>query len=582
MNVRKVAWGSAALLAFLVLACYGALQALVDPARVRQAARDLVKTKWQRDLEVGDVSVRLFPVPSVYASRVVVADLADADTVVAALELLPLLTGNVKVKNLALRKLRVFTADGKESEPIAIDELEAVMGTDLRDVTVTALVSRYKQPLRIVAHFADLSKVGTPGAVTDGKVELAWEKSRATLSGKFPLEKTLAGGAIRAQLEAAQPADVFAFLGSERLPVAPLDLRFDARGAEGAVQVTAFAATLGALKGTGEATITIRGDHPVIDAHLDIDRLDWLKVLVDTGGTVRPRVRDEIVFHDNPIAWGAVRGVGKHHGKAALRIRSLRLGNGLELRNVRTTAHFGDARLDFAPFATEMLGGNAKGSIKFDAGKRTVRFDLDGDKLLLERWLAERGSTVPFKGGPLEVHARLSLAGDNYREFAASVAGTVALRMGRGTWNSPRAGEAEEMMVSALAAKDAAEIEFECASANLDFKSGRASGRRLFGARTTASQLLTAGHVDFREEDLDLRGRVRARKGVSLGLSNFASGVQIHGRIARPKMRLDPADKPAILAKAGAAIATAGATLLGGALVDAADSKNDPCEAVFK
>jgi hypothetical protein len=64
-------------------------------------------------------------------------------------------------------------------------------------------------------------------------------------------------------------------------------------------------------------------------------------------------------------------------------------------------------------------------------------------------------------------------------------------------------------------------------------------------------------------------------------LATIAGGVQITGKLAKPRMQMDPDEKPALVARAAAAIASAGATLVGEALLDAA-SKTDPCEAVFK
>jgi uncharacterized protein involved in outer membrane biogenesis len=233
-----------------------------------------------------------------------------------------------------------------------------------------------------------------------------------------------------------------------------------------------------------------------------------------------------------------------------------------------------------SPFSAQMLGGSARGALHLDGKAKTVRFELDGDQLLLERWFHERGSKIPFKGGPMKVDAKLNLAGATYRELAASVTGRFSARMGKGVWASQRAGEAEEMMVRALQPKDGQDVVFQCAAADLHFKSGRASGRNLVGARSDVSQLLTSGHVDVRAEALDLRGKVISRSGLRVGLASLAGDVQITGTLAKPTMRLDPDAKPAMLARAGAAIATAGATLIGSALVDVAESQNDPCRIV--
>lgn len=141
-----------------------------------------------------------------------------------------------------------------------------------------------------------------------------------------------------------------------------------------------------------------------------------------------------------------------------------------------------------------------------------------------------------------------------------------------------RAQEAMRQVQSqnALLPKGNQAIQIQCAAANLDFKSGRASGKNLVGARSDVSQLLTSRHVDFRDESIDLRGNVYARSGVRLGLASIASDVQIAGKLAKPTMQLDPNATPAVLARAGAAIASAGATLIGGALVDALETKERP------
>jgi AsmA family protein len=369
-------------------------------------------------------------------------------------------------------------------------------------------------------------------------------------------------------------------MGFDRGRTAPFAMRFSSRDGNGRTEISGLALTLGALDVKGTVQLA-SGGKPGFTARLHADRLDWLKALADAGGKVRPRHHDEQIYHPDPVAWHALGLLGGLDGKADLDVGWLKLANGLELEHVKAKATMGGGTLQIEPFAAAMLGGSATGSFRFDAPKKAIRAKLDGEKLLLEQWFAQRGSKIPFKGGPMTLHAALTLTGATFRELAASVTGPVSLRMGKGTWDSKRAGEAEEMMVSALAPRGADSLTFECAAAKLDFRDGRANGKRLLGARTEASQLLTSGTVDFREETLDLRGRVQARKGMSLGLANLAAGVQITGKLARPHMGMDPDEKPALLARAAAAIASSGATLVGEALFDAAN-KADACDAVFK
>ena len=629
---RAVVWSVAAI-ALLVGGCALALHLLVDSERLIGLAQEKARAQWQRELVIDGVSVKIWPVPSLHASRVALANpdwarersLLTVGYARADFELLPLLTGKVRIKNLVLEdvvagleetedgKVSWQLVPGKEPAPAAAPQGEAdtlqiadirvrnfrvkhrkrdketppfhvrdariEASAGLKDARIEAEVERHGQVLKVAGRFADLSGLGEPGAASEGKVELAWQKTRAVVAGTFALAGGMKGQALQGELRGESIRDLLTFLGYERGETAPLRVSFSAREEEGRLRIDKLAASLGALNVQGDGTLTFGKGKPRVQLRLESGAIDWLKTLVDAGGKLKPKRDDGRIFHDDPIAWRALGGVGGIEGSAELRIAALKLGNGVELKNIRTRAQLGDGRIELKPFNAEALGGSASGTLRFDAPKKTMRIELEGQNMLLEQWFRQRGSKVPFSGGPMRVQAGITLSGGTFRELASSVTGPVTIRMGKGHVHSKKAGEVEELMVRALAPRGSGEIKLDCVSAALDFKQGRASGRRLVGARSEASQLLTGGSVDLREEAIDLRGALRARDGPSLGLAALAGDVQIAGRLARPKMQLDEDKKPAILARAGAAIATAGVTLLGGALAEASE-KTDPCEAV--
>ena len=636
MNWRRAALWTLGAIALLVAGCALALHVLVDSERLISLARDKARATWQRDLVMESASVRLWPVPSLHASKVALANpewakqpaLLSVGSVRADFELLPLLAGKVRIKQLVLEDVVAGleeTDDGKVSwqltaqppaqpapqaqaaadEALHIDEIrvrnfrinhrkrdqdtapfhvrdariDAAPG--LKDARIEAEIERHGHVLRVKARLADLARVGEEGATSEGRLELAWEKTRAVVSGTFALARGMRGQALEGELRGESIRDMLTFFGFERGDTAPLHVRFTAREQEGRLRIEKLAASLGAAKLTGEGTLAFAQGKPRVHLALAAERIDWLKTLVDAGGKVKPKRDDGEIFHDDPVAWRAVSVVGGLEGTADLRIAALKLGNGVELRNVRTRANLGGGRIELKPFNAEALGGSASGMLRLDGPKKSIQVELAGQNLMLEQWFRERGSKVPFTGGPMALKAALTLRGDTFRELASSVTGPVTIRMGKGHVHSKKAGEVEELMVRALAPRDTGEIKLECVSAKLDFRNGRATGRRVVGARSEASQLLTGGTFDFREEKLDLRGALRARDGPSLGLAALAGDVQITGRLARPRMQLDEDRKPAILARAGAAIASAGVTLLGGAIAEAAE-KSDPCEDVFR
>jgi hypothetical protein len=149
-------------------------------------------------------------------------------------------------------------------------------------------------------------------------------------------------------------------------------------------------------------------------------------------------------------------------------------------------------------------------------------------------------------------------------------------------WTSKKASDAEAMMTNAFASHNASEIVFECVAAVLPFSDGVAAGGPIVGFRTSASDLITSGKIDLRAQSLDLRGRVRAKQGMTLGLATIAGDVKIEGPLRHPTMKLDPDAKALAVLRAGAAIATLGLSALGTAFIDAAEAgQDDPCKAPF-
>jgi uncharacterized protein involved in outer membrane biogenesis len=253
----------------------------------------------------------------------------------------------------------------------------------------------------------------------------------------------------------------------------------------------------------------------------------------------------------------------------------------VELQNAKSRIAFEDDRMHLNPFATEMLGGSATGSILLEGRRKGVKVDFNGTNLLLQRWFEERGSQIPLTGGPMLVNGKFTATGHSMKALAATVTGPITVRMGPAVWASQKAGDAEAMMTNVFAAKGANRIDLECVVAVLPFTNGIATADPAIGFRTGASALITSGSVDLRSESLDVSGRLRPKSGVTLGLASIAGDVRIAGPLRAPKMTLDPAGKPALVARAGVAIATLGLSAVGTAVADAAEAKkNDPCAVV--
>jgi len=636
MSRRRTAFWFAGGLLVIAIGGAAALHALVDPERLKQLARDKAAQSWSRDLALGEVSLAVFPWPALTASDIALANppwaksrtLVRVDRVVAHLALLPLLVGKTRIVSLeldgvkaalevspdgkaswdlgpaappagakrdasadaellALEAFRIRNADisykPKSGPAIAwrIEDATAQGASGLRDVRIEANLARRQRPLKIKAQIEDLSRAGHPGATTGGRIDLDWGQTQLTLEGRLPLEASLKGFALKADLKASSFNDMLAFFDVRQGRTAAASAHLEARESQGWAEITQLAGALGAFRFTGEARVSWSAPRTVVKARLDGDRLAWERFLLDLGYPPLPGLEPDEMFHDSPLAWPLLVSLQGGEGTFDLALKSLVLRNGVELRGWKSSFAFENDHLDLKSFSAETLGGSASGAMAFDGRKKLVRVNFDGTHLLLERWFRERNIAIPFTGGPMKVTAAFTATGNSFKDLAATITGPVAIRMGPGSWASEKAGHAESVMTSAFSPKDAASIDFECVGLSLPFSSGLAKSATIFGARSTASQLLTSGTIDLREESLDLRGRVQPRAG-KVGLATIAGDIRISGKIRRPAVNLDSIGAPAAVVRAGAAIATAGLSLVGTAKVDEAQAKkSDACEAVF-
>lgn len=628
------ALGLAGVVAIAVVAGIVAIHALADPERLRKDAQDKARTAWGRELTMEDVSFSLFPYPRLVASDVSLAnpswakerELAHADRVIAGLALLPLLAGKLHVERVRLEGARVdleVADDGArswemhpapgapKSTPAAgaewphvravaivngeiryrsqagavatwrIADAKASAGAGMRDAQVDAELSRNGHALHATARFADLSRIDQPGATSRGTVELDWGKTHATLEGDIPLDREVAQGDFKASLESRSLDDMLGFFALRERHTAPLKARADVVKTAEAIELRGIDITLGSHRATGELRLARDGAAQRFSGRLESGDMDWKQALLDAGDEAPAPPPPGELFPVRPLPWGMLQAMHGKRGTIDFNFARLLLPDGIELRNATGRTTIDGERMEVKPLAARLLGGSATAALAIDGAKKSVRVELDAKDVLLERWFHERHRQVRFKGGPMKVRASFTAAGSSMKELAASMTGPVSIVMGQGVYASKGAGDWEAVMVRFSKKDSDGGIDFECAGAALPFVSGRASGKDIIGARSRESRLVVSGSVDFREEAVDLKGPLRPKPGEGVGLAAIADDLRIVGRIAKPKVELDPEAKPKVIAKAAAAVVTAGLSMLATAASDSSRSDPDPCQAVF-
>ncbi len=603
------------------------LSTLMDDKNLKELARDKAQQEWSRDLMIGDVELQLFPYPQLHAKNVMLSNpdwardkyLIEASDMQVEFAFLPLLKGkfvvsalyfdglnaNFNVANDGRRSwdfppakamssfsmaLTALTAKNSrirfrnaEDEPLTwrVQKLRAGSQSDLRDVEFDMQLERDKHLLQIAGKIDDLSTLGQQGAVSNGTIQAKSGQASATISGNMPLDISLGNYDLVLNIDAPSMQEFFGFTGMKHGTPAPLKASVTLHTVNKITDFTDLKLQLGKMNLSGAGQLNLRGKKTVFSAQLQADRVDMIQTFLDAGQAPLAPKKAGKLFRDSPLAWHLLLALQGSEGKVDANIAALKLRSGIEVTDASAKMSFNDQRMTVNKFSGKLLGGTAAGDAFFDGSRKAVQLNLQMQDTTLERWFKQTGKSVTISGGKMKVDAKITALGTSMNDLAATLSGPVEIEVGPAKIFSPKAGQAEFWLTGLFSAKDADLIDLACVSARLPFRSGIAAGDGIVGARSDASQLLTRGNVNLRDQTLDLHGRVRARSGVNLGISTFASEVKITGPVVKPEMNLDESGAAGVIARVGAAIFTSGLSVVATSLWDGANPDSDPCHQVF-
>lgn len=626
---RKATLTGAGLALLLAVAALVA-HALFDEEGLKSMARDRAREAWSRELVIDTLSLQLFPVPALRATGIALSapawahapQLAAAELVEARLSWRALFSGRIAPGALRVEGGHLTlerAADGRRSwdlgggdgaldwrqlvradvagmdihyregdgEPRTwrITRLAASAAPDWQNLRVDATLDHAQQTMTLKARLADLSKAGLDNAATDGEIAAGWPSAQLEVKGTLPLSLTGGGTAATVALEAQSMEAVLRFFDvvPDRPLKAPLSLHATLSGTADRLAVSKLRARLGQTEASGELQVRRAQGRLKVEGALASPAIDWATLTREAGRPPPPPIPKDELFRHHPLAWGLIDALDGIDTALTLNLEALTLRSGIQLAGVSATVESRDDKVDLPAFSMQLLGGKASGSLKLVGAKRSAQLSLAASGVRLERFFSERGRKVPVSGGPMRIDATVSGRGASLREMAGTLDGLATIRGGATLVRSEKAGEVESLLTSMtalLSEKDAPQIRLSCFAGRLPFSNGVAASATV-GARSEVSKLLTSGTVDLKRQRVELKGRVRARDGISLGIAALSGDVSIAGPLRRPKMSLDPVGTPSALARLGAAIVTGGLSLVATAAWDAANPGADPCEAVF-
>jgi uncharacterized protein involved in outer membrane biogenesis len=601
--------------------------ALVDEDALSTQVRDQVREHTQRELQLEHLRLRLLPSPTVLAARLSLANpdwarapqLLEAEDVSIRLAWLPLLRGQLVVSGLSahtlalsletdaqgrnswdlpqssysrfdLRQLRqaefgtvaiAWRAPGQTANTLQLRSFEAHAKPGARDLVLSSEVLAHGEPMKLSLALSDVSQLGQPGASSQGEARLEFDKAKLALRGQLPLSAGLEKYRLQASLEAESLAAVQRFLGQEGpLPGAVLTMEATLKRQAQVHEIDKLVVKLGGQRLQGEGQLEPAQTRWRLKGKLTGQSLDWAQLMRDLGNAP-PRKPDQELLPVHPLAWSALARMQAIDASLDTRFDTLVTRNGLVLSDWRSQILVAKDGITLADTAFGILGGTGKLQLHLRPSQRQAQLHLELQRALLQEWFQRQPQRAGMVGqGPMDLKADVRAVGNSWKQLAANLNGPVSIRVGALTLRSKKARETEAMLVDllpALSEKSAEQIQISCIASELRFQNGRAQDPQLLGLKSETSKLLLGGAIDLRQQSLDLGGRVRAARGVTLGIATLAGDVRIAGPLLRPEVSVEPVGA---LARLGAAIATTGLSVLATAAWDAATSDQDPCAVI--
>jgi len=586
-------------LAVAVVAAGIAIIKSLDFNDYRGLIADQVKAATGREMTIaGTLDVKISLTPALTVEGVTFANapwgtrpqMATLKQLAAEVELLPLLTGDVRVKRLVLSGFDVLLeTDGKgrgnweltaaaataPAKPAAetATALPVIHAVRLQDIAVAFRDGRSGKTTALRLARLDVEEKGLDAPITvalagdfDGKPFAASGRLgplAALIKGGVPYPVALRGKALGA-------AVAIEGVVSEPRAITGLDFRIEASGPELAETATAAAAqaaieTLrklppigpfrlsGRLKGDaakfsltaidaaigksdlkGRLTIRLAGvPRPRLDADLTAGKLD-LDALLPKAATAAPAKKTDRVFSGAPLPLDGLRAAD---GRVRLKAKRL-IAGGVAVEDIDVAVALAGGRIEAKPIAAVVGGGRIAGEVVIDAVRPTPAItvaitgrQVDYGAVLKQLHLAD------IAHGKLDAAIDLKGQGGSLRAIMAGLDGRARV--------VTEGGEIDSGLLNVLSADVTAALPFidskgdkaiRCGVIDLDVRKGRAAAKTLV-FETGGLSMIGSGGINLADETIAIKIDPRAKKLSVLKLTLVP--VNVGGTLADPTVLPD-------------------------------------------
>ncbi|MEX0695910.1 MAG: AsmA family protein [Dongiaceae bacterium] len=634
MRLRTIAIALVVLLAAAAVTVVAILKSM-DFNSYRGLIAERVEAATGRKLVIGgDIELAVSLTPTAAVNDVTFANVAGGSRpamaslkrLEAEMELLPLLSGEVRVKRIVLVGADILLETDKDGRgnwvfasaaapatapadggPTTLPTVNEVAIEDAR-VTYRDGVSGATQSVALTSLSATAADAASPirfvleGLVNDAAVSLSGSigaLQRLLEGAPFPVDvEAKAGGAVVAiKGEIAQPAeakglalavsaqgqslaDLGPLLGQDLPPLGPYTVSAKLTDADGGgYRLVGLQARLGDSDLSGDVTVALGGARPRLDATLVSNRLDLKDFGVEPAAAA-PATGDGRLFPADPLPLDGLRAAD-----ATVELNAQTVVRGpVALENVRLKLTLTNGKLAVAPFAADLAGGSVEAVVDLDAGGDVpaVGTKLTARQVEAGALLRTLGISEVLSGGRLDLDVDVRGGGESVRAIMAGLDGTASLQMGSGRIDD---GFVELLLadlvklISFGGAGDNSTI--NCLVGGFDIENGLAVSRGLV-LDTPGAAVVGSGRIHLDSEKLDLHFQPKAKQ---TNLVNLAIPVNVGGTLASPRVTPDPVGTVTGVVGGAVGFATGGVFGVLGALTGtgaaSGSGEENPCAAAL-
>lgn len=475
-----------------------------------------------------------------------------------------------------------FAIDGTVGKPLegkdlhlklALETKSTVAFTDLADLELEEL-GPLDVALTVIEKDGkfDLDAIDLSARPRDAQVTVKGAIANVAGDPRPDLNVTVAAKSLR-QLDATLPA------------AGPVSVMGTVRPSDKVVEIHNLVATVGKSDLSGSATIDTRGERPRASAKLSARNIDLVELTPtaekagDKPTTKSPS--DGKIFSGDPLPLDLL---NEANGDVELSVGRLHTRD-LTLDDVKVAAKLDDGSLTLEP-AAYVAGGKVGGKITIDSRTQPATFsaDVEAKGVSIGTLTKQLRGFETSQGLDSNLNVTLRGEGNSVRAIMAGLDGDLQLVVGEGSVNNDvldRVGADLMTQIISVAVPTSEEkktTKLQCGVVRFKVVDGQALADKTLVMETEKVLLMGGGLVDLKTEDLDLGANLAARQGIRIGAGTLSSLMRVQGTLAKPRIGTDLQGVAKTGARIGAAVATAGLSLLAESVYGRISEDQHPCQ----